>query len=351
MVLDTLKHMDATSTATPVVYRDHRPPRELIEALRRVRRPLLAGHVTPDADCISSCLGLAVAMRESGVAPQVSLPGGQLAKRLEFLVDYAGRDLLCTAEPGPIDAVIALDTAGIKRLNLSAAAASLNEHLVLNIDHHESNPGFGRVNWIDPRASSTSEMVYHILVGMNLPIGPGVASLLYAGIHGDTAGFSLPNTTADSLHAAAELIRAGADVATIGERLCRSQNRSDFDLLRRVYDHTTVTPDGRIAYSFLTHEDIVGAGCHAEDIDDQVSIPRSLAGIRIALLFSEGEPGVIRINLRGEGGTSVLPLAQHYGGGGHAASAGVRIRNRPMRDVIDEVVAAAARRLDGEGRT
>lgn len=322
-----------------------------MDALLRVRSPLLAGHVTPDADCIGACLGLAVSLREAGVPAHVSLPGGQLAKRLEFLVDYASRDLLCTGEPGPRDALIALDTAGIKRLNLGDAAAPPNEHVVLNIDHHESNPGFGRVNWIDPRASSTSEMVFHILVAMNRPIGPAVASLLYAGIHGDTAGFSLPNTTADSLHAAAELIRAGADVATIGERLCRSQNRSDFDLLRRVYDHTTVTPDGRIAYSFLTHQDIVGAGCHAEDIDDQVSIPRSLAGIRIALLFSEGEPGVIRINLRGEGGTSVLPLAQRYGGGGHAGSAGVRIRSRPMREVIDEVLAAAALHLDDPGRS
>jgi len=170
-----------------------------------------------------------------------------------------------------------------------------------------------------------------------------VASLFYSGIHGDTAGFSLPNTSADALHTAADLVRAGADVAHIGEQLCRSQHRTDFELLRRVYDHTHVTDDGAIAYSHLTHEDFLASGAKAEDIDDQVSIPLALRGVRMAMLFTEGEKGVVRINLRGEGKTRVVELAQQFGGGGHAHAAGVRMKNRPIEDVITTVLDAARR--------
>jgi nanoRNase/pAp phosphatase (c-di-AMP/oligoRNAs hydrolase) len=63
------------------------------------------------------------------------------------------------------------------------------------------------------------------------------------------------------------------------------------------------------------------------------------------MLFSEGEPGVIRINLRGEGKITVLELAQKFGGGGHQQSAGVRVKNKPMEQVIAETVAAAESHL------
>lgn len=323
------------------------PPSELLTSLRALRRPLIVGHVTPDADCIGASLGLAAAMRERNIAAEFALPGGVVAKRLDFMLHMGGREYICGGELGGHDAVIALDTAGANRLNAAFKFDALGGTPVLNIDHHVSNPGYGHVNWIDPHASSSGEMVHRLLMALGWPPSREVASLLYAGLHGDTAGFSLPNTTSDSLQAAADLVAAGADVGFIGEHLCRSQVRADFDLLRLVYDHTRVTPDGRIAYSHVTFADISGAGCNAQDIDDQVSIPRSLAGIKIALLFSEGEPGIVRINLRGEGRISVLPLAQQYGGGGHAQSAGVRVKNKPMQMVIDDVLAAAGRYLDG----
>ncbi len=63
------------------------------------------------------------------------------------------------------------------------------------------------------------------------------------------------------------------------------------------------------------------------------------------MLFSEGEPGIIRVNLRGEGNTSVIEIAEHFGGGGHTQSAGVRLRNKPMQQAIDEVLAVARRLL------
>ena len=86
-----------------------------------------------------------------------------------------------------------------------------------------------------------------------------------------------------------------------------------------------------------------------DDIDDQVSIPRALKGVAIAMLFSEGEPGVIRINLRGEGKITVLELAQRFGGGGHTQSAGVRVKNKSMEQVIADTVAAAQEHLRSVG--
>ncbi|HOW19469.1 MAG TPA: DHHA1 domain-containing protein, partial [Phycisphaerae bacterium] len=103
-------------------------------------------------------------------------------------------------------------------------------------------------------------------------------------------------------------------------------------------------PDGLIAYSTASHEEITGAGCGPADIDEQVAIPRSLKGIRMAILFTEGKPGRVRINFRGEGGTNVLELARELGGGGHATSAGA-IVNGSLPQVVPDVLERAARRL------
>lgn len=324
-----------------------RPQREFLVALDNARKPLLLGHVTPDADCLGSCLGLAGALRERGVDAKVGLPPDCVAERLAFMLELDSSIPIerHVSPDSDRDSVIILDTATEKRINVGTTITPPPSAVRLNLDHHITNTDFGAFNWVDPHASSTCEMIARLLQELRWPISPPVASLLYAGIHGDTGGFSLPPTTAESLQVAADLVRAGADVTHIGEQLCRSQGRRDFELLRRVYDHTTVVANGAIAYSYLTYHDITESGCKPEDIDDQVSIPRALRGVRIAMLFSEGEPGVVRINLRGEGRTTVVELAQKFGGGGHPQSAGVRMKNKAIQDVIATVIAAAEEHL------
>ena len=333
--------------STAPVGRERRPSSEFIQAFKAIRHPLMLGHVTPDADSLGACLALAAACCENGLSAAVGLPPGCVSERLGFMLQLAGTTprVESVGAGSPFDAAVVIDAATEKRINCGTSITMPGGSAAFNIDHHITNTDFARHNWVDPHASSSCEMIARLLQELRWPITPTPASLLYSGLHGDTAGFSLPSTTAECLQIAADLVRAGADVSHIGEQLCRSQGRHDFELLRRVYDHTTVTSDGRIAYSYLSNQDIVESGCKAEDIDDQVSIPRALKGVAIAMLFSEGEPGIIRINFRGEGRTTVVELAQQFGGGGHAQSAGVRVRNKPMREVIDLVVSAAQEHL------
>jgi bifunctional oligoribonuclease and PAP phosphatase NrnA len=338
-------------------------------ALRRAERVVVVGHTTPDVDCMGSMLGiLAFFAGESGVTADVEppresggsldgcttilgnrdgcttrrrqsaaieLPPGTHPGRLDFLLNRVPVERADDRLRSSCDTVVVVDTALASRMNATEGWNPLaGGRTVVNVDHHVSNPNFGTVNWVEPNASSTSELVYRLLSVSGRPPDPWTASALYAGIFGDTVGFSLPNTTASALEAAADLVRAGADVGLVGEKLDRSRRKCDFDLLRIIYDHTQVADDGRIAYSRASYDEIVGSGCTAADIDDQVSVPRAIEGIYIAMLFTEGTPGRIRINIRGERGLSVLGLAQGLGGGGHHVAAGAIVHGS-----FDEVVA------------
>lgn len=326
-------------------------PPDVLRVLAEVRQPVVFGHVVPDADCLGSALSLVTLLRDGGADAVLGIPDNCISKRLAFLRDFAPDVPFRAILPERADALIVVDTASEKRVNFDQRPVFADHATTVNIDHHVSNTRFCAINWIDDSASSSCEMIAAIALASGRMISPDTASLLYAGLIGDTAGFSLPTTTANTLHIASRLVDAGANVSLVGERLCRSQSREDFDLLRRVYDHTTLTLAGRLSYSYLTYDDIVQSGCGPQDIDDQVSIPRALAGVQVALLFSEGEPGVIRVNLRGEGETSVLPIAQHFGGGGHSQSAGIRMKNRSMQEAIDTVIAATGAHLDANRGT
>lgn len=319
-------------------------PTDVLTALGRTKSPVVISHVVPDADALGSMLGLSLALSGSGAAARASVPPASISQRLAFLLDWARIPPAAPEHFAAADAFVVLDTARKDRCNVGPALRETDWSAgrpIINIDHHSSNTQFGDVNWIQPQAASTCEMVYYLLREFRATITPLMASMLYAGILTDTLGFSLPTTTASSLRAAAHLAELGADVGDLGERLGRSQRKSEFDLLRVIYDNTRLVGDGSIAYSSASYDEICEAGCTAADIDEQINVPRSLDGVRLAMLFSEGRKDKTRINFRGSGNVTVLELANEFGGGGHAQAAGA-ILDCALQPAIDKVVPRAA---------
>jgi phosphoesterase RecJ-like protein len=324
------------------------PPAELVAALRALRAPIIIAHVRPDADALGSMFAACRACVAAGGRARVSLPDGSLSQRLGFMADWAECEVASERDFAAAAGFLVVDTAGKNRCNLPAALKEGDwsaRRRVMNIDHHTSNTMFGDVNWV-VETGSASELVYRALKAADWPIDSVTASMLYAGIYSDTIGFSLPSTTAAALHAAGELVALGADVARIGHRLSRSLTASEYGLLRVIYDNTHRAADGQITYSWATFEEITGAGCTAADIDDQIAVPRSLIGTRLAMLFTEGVRGQTRINFRGGDDVTVLELAKRFGGGGHARAAGAIIEG-PVERVRDRVLVAAEAYLKG----
>lgn len=313
---------------------------EVCDAIRAADRIALVGHVTPDADCFGVIGAMYLALPELGKYPLAALPDGTVARRLAFLVEMAGVNPATPDELAACDLALVMDTAKDRRVNIDGKLEALPNAKVVNIDHHATNTRFGQWNWIEGDASSTSELVYLLIRALGCQVTPTIATLIYAGIHSDTQGFSLSNTTTRSLQIAHELAQAGAEIIHTCEKLNRSRSRSEFELLKVVYTNTEVSEDGRLAWSTADHAEITRAGCHANDIDDQVEVVRSIEGVQVAILLTEGNPGKIRMNFRGERGVSVLELAKQFGGGGHHASAGA-ILDGTIAEVVERVIPAA----------
>ncbi len=318
-------------------------PNEVIAAIERFRQPVVIAHVVPDADAMGAALALAIALVDDRRQPKVSLPENSLSQRLSFLVAWAKPQIAAPADFASADGFIVVDTARMDRCNVGPALKDTDWSAgkpIINIDHHATNTRFGSVNWIVNDAGSSCELVYHLLYTGKWPITSETASFLYAGIMTDTLGFSLPTTRASALRAAADLLELGAKVGELGERLGRSLRQSEFALLRVVYANTRIVGDGRVAYSWASYDEIQRAGCTASDIDDQINVPRSLDGVRLAMLFTEARKGKTRINFRSSGEITIVELAAEFNGGGHSQAAGA-ILDCGLQEAINKVVPRA----------
>ena len=116
-------------------------PGDVLSALRRHQRVLIAAHAHPDADAMGSCLAMAWVLRSTGVDALVFNEDG-LPDFLKFLT-----------LPGPVltdpdslpcdpDLVVCLDCGDRARLG-ETLQPLLNRVPTLNIDHHLANPLFG----------------------------------------------------------------------------------------------------------------------------------------------------------------------------------------------------------------
>lgn len=320
-------------------------PSEVVDALARLRRPLFVSHVVPDADALGSMCAMALGWSSSDVSPSISLPPGSLSQRLAFLVDDMPIPMAEISDFKQADGFVTLDTAKKSRCNVGETLKETDWSAgrpIVNIDHHATNTMFGDVNWVDANAGSTCEMVYYLLRSAGRTMNATIATLIYAGIQTDTLGFSLPSSRASAMRACADLVDHGAQPGEIGQRIFRSLRQSEFNLTRLIYDNTRVVADGQLAYSSAGYDEIRSTGCTAADIDEQINVPRSLEGVRLAILFTEGNRGKTRMNFRCVGDLEVLPLANKFGGGGHAQAAGAVVScglEEAMAKVLPEAEA------------
>jgi phosphoesterase RecJ-like protein len=82
-----------------------------------------------------------------------------------------------------------------------------------------------------------------------------------------------------------------------------------------------------------------------------VEFPRSIAGVKLALMFRQIGHGRVKISFRSMGEVDVAALAHQFGGGGHHRAAGASLGGS-LADVEARVLAAARAYLrDGDGHS
>jgi len=293
-------------------------PPEVVELVRTGRRFCLLAHLYPDGDVLGSQLGLGLALREDGRS--VAFACRHAVPEPFHFLPGAGDVQQWKEGRGEYDVVVTLDCPDPGRVGGLLDGLRQPGARLLNIDHHGDNRRYGDVNWIQPGAAATGEMVYALVEAAGLRLTPAVAVNLYTAIVTDTGSFRYSNTTPETFRIAARLVEAGADPADVGIKLYETRHLAGLHLLGRILQQVETNPEGTIAWVVIDKSQTESPDLL--EAEDFITYPRSLRTAQVAVLFRE-LAGEVKVSLRAKGEVNVARIAARFGGGGHPNAAGV----------------------------
>ena len=196
---------------------------------------------------------------------------------------------------------------------------------MLNLDHHQTGSDYGSVNWIDCTVCAVAVLVMRLTRLVQVQITPAMATCLYTAVFTDTGGFTYPGTASTAFGLAMELIALGADADAVSTDVMYSVSAGHVRLLGTALSRLQL--HGRVAWSYVTQQDLAAANATDEDSEGTVNYLISIAGVQAAIFMRElpavaGARRRFRVSLRSKSALDVSMVAAAFGGGGHRYAAG-----------------------------
>ncbi|ABR48823.1 phosphoesterase, RecJ domain protein [Alkaliphilus metalliredigens QYMF] len=280
-------------------------------------------HVNPDADSLGSIMALGLALQKNCQSITICVCD-HIPNALSFLPFINTATNYHLTESTQYDICFVLDCADEKRLGESQGILD-KSHQIINIDHHVSNGFFGDINSVNPHASSTSEIIYELLIDNNITITPDIATCLYAGIVGDTGNFLYDNTSAQTHYIAGRLKEYDAQSQLVSYHLYQNKSLGSAKFQGYVLSQFESLCGGKVAIFSITLELLQKFNVSIDDIDYVSSIIRDIEGIEVAVVLKEVDSEVTKVSFRSKCDFDVNQLAQKFGGGGHIKASGATI--------------------------
>ena len=142
---------------------------------------------------------------------------------------------------------------------------------VINIDCKSGNGYFGKINFVDTKATSTSETMLSIiesLSGDKSLIDEPIATNLLSALIEDTNSFQSISTTPKSFSIAAQLIGAGAKKQDIIQNLFDKKSVSNLRLWGRILAGLREDSVNKILWAVVTDRDLEQTNSSSNDLEN-----------------------------------------------------------------------------------
>lgn len=317
---------------------------------------LISSHINPEADAIGSELGFLNLLRKLGKQGIIvnesnlpvecrELPGVKeikqfpLAKANGFDNRKSNHGLVASG----FDCGVYLDSGEASRVGKVDSLLS-KARRTLNIDHHFSNKRFAGVNWVDPSASCTCEMVFRLYKHFRVEIDKDAALALYAGIIADTGSFHYSNTAVSTHQIAAQLLKTGISPSKTYSMLFENNTLDGIRLLGQVLLAMESDCNGKIIWASLP---TVKRFPEVDLAEEVLGAMRSIKGVELAIIFKEApdNKAQARINFRSQTDFDCNRLASEFGGGGHKNASGATV-NGNLREIKKKILKRAKEMME-----
>lgn len=309
----------------------------LLEELKAANSFMITSHVSPDGDAIGSVLALKFLLESLGKTDVICVLADPVPA---IYANLPGASCILSPDADIPDYEVAV-IVDVARLNRIGDVADLitEDEKVFVIDHHLEEQPEGDFGYVDATYAATGEIMVELFTAADLPLTPEAAHCAYVAQITDTGGYRYSNTNARSHRIAALLHEVNIDHAEICSDVFDMFSRPKILLMKTVLDRMELSCEGKVSVSYVTQEDIEDVGGKKEDLNGLVNYLRNIDGVVVGVLFTSVDSTTTKASVRSSNAFNAATFLNQFGGGGHAAAAGVTL-NEPLD-------AARKRLLDG----
>lgn len=305
--------------------------KEILKKIEQSKKILITSHPDPDGDSFCSQLALANFLDSLGKTYEI-FNQGEISSKYLFLDEkrriknksldaYAKTVQNLLSSPKDYDLVITIECSNLDRVGWVKNLIPEDSFLI-NIDHHRDNTFFGSINYVDPKASATGEMIYDIMKTFGFSFDKKTAELIYVAIMTDTGRFKYSNTTPKSLRVCADLLGYGVDIRFLTEKIYFNFSEPALRLLGATLESLELFAGNKISFLTITYPMLEKFKVPHQDIDGFVEFSLSLEDSKVGALFLETKKGFAQVSLRSCDFMDVCQIAKSFGGGGHKNASG-----------------------------
>ncbi len=315
---------------------------KILEKIKGSKNILINCHRSPDPDSIGSALALYMVLKELGKeasvicpdnAPSDSkfLPFSEEIRKIKFeKFDFSKSDLF-----------LVLDSASFNMVTGNPKIEMPNIPTVV-IDHHKTNTNFGEINLVDPKISSTAELLYKVFQDWDVHLDRKLATALMTGILADTGVFQYPGVSTQTLDVAKHLMGLGADKDEIILNIYRSISFKKVKFWGEIIRRMEVDEEHHFVWSAVPNEVYNEHGRPGSAKESAASMFMTLVeGTDFGMIMIEEDKNNLPISFRSRTDFDVSALAAALGGGGHRAAAGATIYNLDFDKAVLKVLETA----------
>lgn len=299
----------------------------------------ISGHVRPDGDCVGSCMGLYHFIKTYYPQKEVQVFLEEIPEKFNFLseISCVQHQIL---EPQVYDVFFILDCSTVDRIGFSGEVYSLAKRKCC-IDHHISSVGVGEDMYVVPTASSTSELVYHLLYeneeSQDYELTKEIAEYLYLGIAHDTGVFQYSNVAPSTMRIGARLLETGIQASYIVEETYFSQTLVQNRILGKVFLESEMYLNNTCMAFGVSKEEMELYGAKPSDLDGIISQMRNTQGVDIAIFMYPLNDQVYKVSMRSNDKIDVSKIAVCFQGGGHKKAAGFS-KSGTYKEILEQIL-------------
>jgi phosphoesterase RecJ-like protein len=318
---------------------------QIIKQINEASHILLASHSQPDGDAVSSILALGLAIGKLG--KKTTIYNASPIPAVYRFLPSVERIVRQIKKANTYDVALVLDCGDLPRIGEATATVS-RIPVVINIDHHISNTGFGDIQLIDPLACSTAEIVYRLIKAMDIPIDKTMATSLYTGILTDTGSFRFSSTNQAAFAISQEMAKLGVEAHEVAQHVYGTYSLGRIKLLNLALDSIEISNNGKLSVMTVTGAMFEETRTQPEDADGMINYARRIEDVKVAALIHEQKNGKttsngqcrFHVSLRSDGSVDVAAIAGRFGGGGHASAAGFQVETT-LKKLKSDIITLA----------